>query len=81
VALFKDKSSRSVDNALMSIMSPAGLPEILQSDNSKEFLGYCIKMIMEEFQTIKVVKDRAYYPASQGSVEQGNATFKEALDK
>jgi hypothetical protein len=28
-----------------------------------------------------VVKGRAYHPASQGSVERGNATFKEALDK
>jgi hypothetical protein len=30
---------------------------------------------------IKVIKDRAYHPASQGSVERGNTTFKEALDK
>jgi hypothetical protein len=39
------------------------------ADSGKEFLGYCIKMIKEEFHTIKVVKSRAY------------ATFKEALDK
>ena len=38
-------------------------------------------MIKEEFQTITVVKGRAYHPASQGSVEQGNVTFNEALDK
>jgi hypothetical protein len=57
------------------------LPEILQSDNGKEFLGYYIKIIKEEFHTIKVVKGRAYHPASQGSVERGNATFKKALDK
>jgi len=65
----------------MNILSTAVLPEILQSDNGKEFLGYCIQMIKEEFHTIKVVKGRAYHPASQGSVERGNATFKEALDK
>jgi hypothetical protein len=35
----------------------------------------------EEFHTIKVVKARACHPASQGSVERGNTTFKEALDK
>ncbi len=34
-----------------------------------------------EFNTIKVVKGRAYHPASQGSVERGIATFKDALDK
>jgi hypothetical protein len=81
VAPLKDESSRSVGNALIRILSTAVLPEILQSDNGKEFLGYCIKMIKEEFSTIKVVKGRAYHPASQGSVERGNATFKEALDK
>ncbi len=81
MAPLKDKSSRSVGNALMSILSTAVLPEILQSGNSKEFLGCCIKMIKEEFHTIKVKKGRAYHPASQGSVEQGNTTFKEALDK
>jgi len=81
VAALKDKSSVQVGNALMRILSTAVLPEILQSDNGKEFLGYCIKMIKEEYHTIKVVKGRAYHPASQGSVERGNATFKEALDK
>jgi hypothetical protein len=81
VAPLKDKSSRSVGNTLIRILSTAVLPEILQSENGKEFLGYCIKMIKEEFHTIKVVKGRVYHPASQGSVERGNATFKEALDK
>jgi hypothetical protein len=81
LAALKDKSSKSVGNALMRILSTAVLPEILQSDNGKEFLGYCINIIKEEFHTIKVVKGRAYHPASQGSVERGNATFKEALDK
>ncbi len=81
VAALKDRSSGSVGNALMRILSTAVLPEILQSDNGKEFVGYCIKMIKEEFHTIKVVKGRAYHPASQGSVERGNTTFKEALDK
>ncbi len=70
-----------VSNALMRILSTAVLPEILQSDNGKEFLGYCIKMIKENYHTIKVVKGRLYHPASQGSVERGNATFKEAFDK
>ncbi len=28
-----------------------------------------------------MVKGRAYHPASQGSVERGKVTFKEALDK
>jgi hypothetical protein len=81
VAALKDKSSKSVGNALIRILSTAVLPEILQSDNGKEFLGYCIQMLKEEFHTIKVVKGRAYHPESQGSVERGNATFKEALDK
>ncbi len=81
LAALKDKSSKSVGNALIRILSSAVLPEVLQSDNGKEFLGYCIQMLKEEFHTIKVVKGRAYHPESQGSVERGNATFKEALDK
>jgi hypothetical protein len=70
VAALKDKSSVQVGNALMRILSMAVLPEILQSGNGKEFLGYCIKMIKEEFHTIIVFKGRAYHPASQGSVER-----------
>jgi hypothetical protein len=81
VAALKDRSSHAVGNALMTILSTAVLPEILQADNGKEFLGYCINMIKEESHMIKVVKGRAYHPASQGSVERGNATFNEALDK
>jgi hypothetical protein len=65
----------------MRFLSTAVLPEILQSVNGKEFLGHCIIIIKKEFHTIKVVKGRAYHPASQGSVERGNATFKEDLEK
>jgi hypothetical protein len=32
-----------VGNTFMRILSTAVLPEILQSDNRKNFLGYCIK--------------------------------------
>jgi hypothetical protein len=81
VAALKDKSSVQDCNALMSSLSMAVLPEILQSDNGKGILGYCIKMTKEEYHTIKVVQGVAYHPASQGSVERGNATLKEALDK
>ncbi len=81
MATLKDRSSKSVGNAPMRILSTAVLPKILLSDNGKEFLGCCINMIKEEFHMIKVVKGRAYHPASQGSVERGNATFKEALDE
>jgi hypothetical protein len=81
VAALKDKSSRSVGNALIRILSSAVLLEILQSNNGKEFLIYCIQVLKEDFHTIKVVKGRAYHPASQGSMERGNATFKKALDK
>jgi hypothetical protein len=56
VAALKDRSSRSVGNALLRILLSAVLPEILQSDNGKEFLGHCIKFIKEEFHTIKVVE-------------------------
>jgi hypothetical protein len=80
-AALKDKSSISVGNTLIKILSTAVLPEILQSDNGKEFFGYYINMIKTEFESLKVVKGRAHHPASQGSVERGNATFKEALDK
>ncbi len=36
---YVDHFSGSVGNALMSILSTAVLPEILQTDNGKEFLG------------------------------------------
>ncbi len=63
MAGLKDKSSVQVGNTFMRILSTAVLPEILQSDNRKKFLGYCIKMVKEEFHTIEVVEG---HPASQG---------------
>ena len=62
-------------------MSTVVVLEILQSDNGAEFLGACIKLINKHFPDVHVAKGRSQHPQSQGGIECGNASFKEALEK
>jgi hypothetical protein len=62
-------------------LSTAITPEILQYDNGNEFLGDCIKIVTCFYDYIHIVKGRAYHPESQGKIERGHATFKEAFQK
>ena len=51
-------------------MSSTIIPEILQSDNGREFLGDCIKMVNENLPEVHVVQGRARHPQSQGGVNK-----------
>ena len=62
-------------------MSTVVVLEILQSDNGAAFLGTCIKLINKHFPKVHVVKGRSQHPQSQGGIECGNTSFKEALEK
>jgi len=45
VAALKRKTAKECGDALIAILGVAVIPEILQSDNGKEFLGWCLKLI------------------------------------
>jgi hypothetical protein len=81
VACTKSKQAEEVGIKLCHILSIAVTPEILQSDNGNEFLGKCIDMIKTFYGFLHIVRGRTYHPQSQGKVERGHATFKEALQK
>jgi hypothetical protein len=65
---------------LLKILSTAVTPEILQSDNSGEFTEQCINYVKECLPQVHIVKGRPRCLQSQGCVEQGNATFNDALN-
>jgi hypothetical protein len=81
VAVCRSKDANEVGMKLIQIISSSVIPEILQSDNGPEFVGKCIKMIKTFYDYIHIVKGRPYHPQSQGKIERGHATFKEALQK
>ena len=81
VAALRNKSAKETGDALLQILSTAVIPAVLQSDNGGEFLGYCINMVHSHFPGVHLVRGRAQHPQSQGSVEHGNAPFKELLQK
>ena len=81
VAVCRTKDAEEVGIKLIQIISSSVIPEILQSDNGPEFVGDCIKMIKKFYDYIHIVKGRPYHPQSQGKIERGHASFKEALQK
>jgi hypothetical protein len=80
VACLPNKEAVTCGNALVPILATAVMPEILHTDNGGEFTDKCINIIKEHWPAVHIVKGRARHPQSQGCVERGNATFKEALE-
>ena len=56
-----------------------GCPEILQSDNGKEFVNDTITNYYFKANKIKYIHGRPYHPQSQGSVEAFNKYIQNAL--
>jgi len=81
VACTRTKKAEEIGIKLVHILSTAVTPEILQSDNGNEFLGKCIRIIKTFYGYLHIVKGRTYHPQSQGKIERGHSTFKEALQK
>ena len=53
-----------------------GTPEILQSDNGREFVAKVIQELTMIWKDAKIVHGRARHPQSQGSVERSNQYVK-----
>lgn len=56
-----------------------GAPHILQSDNGREFTANVITELSSLWPQVVLVNGRPRHPQSQGSVERGNASVKDAL--
>ena len=71
----KDKTARSVVDALMDIWLPRyGFPMFLHSDQGKEFDNTMINKLSELLGTVKT-KTTPYHPRSDGLVERFNRTL------
>ena len=71
----KDKTARSVADALMDIWLPRyGFPMFLHSDQGKEFENAMIHKLSELLGTVKT-KATPYHPRSDGLVERFNRTL------
>ena len=71
----KDKTARSVADALMDIWLPRfGFPLFLHSDQGKEFDNVMIHTLSELLGTVKT-KTTLYHPRSDGLVERFNRTL------
>ena len=71
----KDKTARSVADALMDIWLPRyGFPLFLHSDQGKEFDNAMIHKLSELLGTVKT-KTTPYHPRSEGLVERFNRTL------
>ena len=71
----KDKTARSVADALMDIWLPRyGFPLFLHSDQGKEFDNAMIHKLSELLGTVKT-KTTPYHPRSDGLVERFNRTL------
>ena len=71
----KDKTARSVADALMDIWLPRyGFPLFLHSDQGKEFDNAIIHKLSELLGTVKT-KTTPYHPRSDGLVEHFNRTL------
>jgi len=75
-----DGSSKEVEIALRQCFRQMGIPDILQSDNGKEFDNKRIKALLLE-KDIEFIHGRPYHPESQGAIERCHRTLQDSLKK
>ena len=73
-----DKSAESISAVLTEIWTLMGPPDILQSDNGKEFDNLAVKVLCEQF-SVTHIFGRAHHPQTQGVVERANQFAKRKL--
>ncbi|XP_043472416.1 KRAB-A domain-containing protein 2-like [Leptopilina heterotoma] len=69
----KSKHAANVAEELSKICFTWGAPQILQSDNGREFVAAVINELTTIWPFCKIVHGRPRHPQSQGSVERSNA--------
>lgn len=73
------KRAAEVALELLKFFLDIGCPEILQSDNGREFTASIIKELVEMWPNCKIINGRPRHPASQGSVERANQDVENML--
>lgn len=73
------KSAAEVASELYGIFCDFGCPEILQSDNGREFVNQIIEKLVEFWPGCRIVHGQPRHPQTQGSIERANADFKNML--
>jgi hypothetical protein len=73
------KTAAEVAMHLLKAFSIIGAPQILQSDNGREFRAAVVEELCVLWPGLKLVHGRARHPQSQGSVERSNAEVKKLL--
>ena len=71
----KSKKAYEVYSCIKLLFEKEGFPEILQSDNGKEFVNRLIKSFLEDY-GVRMVRGRPRHPQSQGQVENLNKQAK-----
>jgi hypothetical protein len=75
----KQKTAATVAWHLMDLFLTFGAPQILQSDNGREFRAAVVEELKLLWPDLKLVHGRARHPQSQGSVERSNGVVKGLL--
>ncbi|KAI6660088.1 KRAB-A domain-containing protein 2-like [Oopsacas minuta] len=73
------KTATEVANQLLLIFLDFGAPNILQSDNGREFTEQVIQELSTLWPELFLVNGRPRHPQSQGSVERSNGDMKTQL--
>ena len=76
----KRRCAEEVSNVLTSIFYMLGAPNILQSDNGKEFDNNLLLFTLNQLcPSTKIIHGKPRYPQSQGSVESANKRIENIL--
>jgi hypothetical protein len=75
----KSKRGIEVAHALLGVFTEFGPPNILQSDNGREFVNQILDELKVLWPNIVIVNGRARHPQSQGSIERSNQDIKTML--
>ncbi|KAE9521954.1 hypothetical protein AGLY_017646 [Aphis glycines] len=73
------KRAIEVAHELLKIFLEQGAPQLLQSDNGREFTAKIIEELAELWPECKIVHGRPRHPQSQGSVERSNQDVENML--
>ena len=76
----KRKTAEEVTERLLDIFCDSGPPQILHSDNGKEFSNNLLfSTLAAKWPTLKIVHGKPRHPESQGAVERVNRDIKDSL--
>lgn len=79
IRALRHKKAEDVARQLVDIFSTFGAPNILQSDNGREFVNEVIKNLCRIWDGVKVVHGKPRHSQSQGSIERANQDVENML--